>query len=244
MSRILALLCLACLVGSISTAQTSAEAPRSVTLRLIAFEGYVTDFAVRGPSGLTRIVARPRVFTRDIEARVVDGYVNFYRYKTTVPAASAGASIAPDAPAGRFRIDPEVRRYLVIIAAVGGVDEARTCSAYAIPDPEGAHPAGYARIINFTTEALAVHLDDKPAIIPAGDSMVFACTVGDDGHVSFQFARKKGEGLWRMQSSTRLAVSEGKRLFVLITPTPPRSEREEAMLAATGAFQVRTVFDN
>lgn len=224
-----------------NAAEPPQPVPENVTVRFVGLQGMVTGFEVPSPTGPARIVARPRGFGPEVTALVRDGFVNLYAKSSSTPtSAPANGEVTP---AGRFAVAPGVARYLAILVTPGPGGPG-TCAVYAIPDPEGAHPSAHARVLNFTNDELAVRLAENTATIIPGASAVLASPGGADDHASFQFARQDGEGGWRLESSTRLAVRSGGRMFVIVTPSPQlESGRDSAMFAVGGAFAVRTLFD-
>lgn len=216
---------------------TAAETPDRVEVRFMALRGLETRFALAGPAGRERIVARGRGFGEPMTARVREGRVDLFPHAAAAVPPAPGA--APQPPAGSFAVMPGVVRYLAIIAASGP----EACAVHVIPDMEGAHPQGHVRIMNFTGEELAVRFDRASSIIAPGGSAVVAAAGEADGHAAFQYARRGGEDGWRLEGSTRLNVGGGSRLFVMLTPTATEREDPSGQLAAAGAFQVRPVFD-
>lgn len=213
------------------------EAPDRVEVRFMALRGLETRFALAGPGGRERIVARARGFGAPMPARVREGRVDLYPHAAPTVPPAPGAVSPP--PAGSFAVMPGVVRYLAIIAATGP----EACAVHVIPDMEGAHPPGHVRIVNFTGEELAVRFARATSIVSPGDSAVIAAVGEEDGHAAFQYARRGGDDGWRLEGSTRLNLGGGSRLFVILTPTIAENEDPTGQLVAAAAFQVRPVFD-
>ncbi len=159
----------------------SVEPPRPVSMRVLSFEGIVTDLAVRTPDGLTRILARANAFSPEITALSSGGGVDFYRdAPSSENSSKGGTGNAQRAPVARIAVQPGVNRYLVIVVARGSSDD-RVYSAYSIPDADGALPVGSARVVNFTDAPLAVQLGNNSAIVRTAESSVLACPSDSGG---------------------------------------------------------------
>ncbi|MFA6962255.1 MAG: hypothetical protein WC205_15990 [Opitutaceae bacterium] len=224
-----------------------AAAPQRVTLRVIAMDGMITDLAVRSATGRAALVARATAFTPDIDALALDGSVNFYRkISAPTPAPSpavGGGAPVPDPLAASFQIEPGVVRYLVVVLAAGPVNQ-RSYRVYAVPDPEGALPAGSARIVNFTSSAMAVQLGTATSVVGVSGSAVLPCKPGEDTQVALRVAVSSGTDQWQLVSSTRLAVPAERRVLMFITPNAATQQVEGAPITISGGpISIKTVFD-
>lgn len=225
-----------------------AAAPQRVTLRVIAMDGMITDLAVRSATGRSAFVARATVFTPDVDALALDGAVNFYRKAATpapvaAPVAGASGAPVPDPVAASFQIEPGVVRYLVVLLAAGPVNQ-RSYRVYAVPDPEGALPAGSARVVNFTSSALAVQLGAATSVVAVSSSAVLPCKPGEDTQVALRVAVASGANEWQLVSSTRLAVPAERRVLMFVTPNAATQQVEGAPITISGGpISIKTVLD-
>lgn len=238
--------CLSC-GAAIASAQSAPEPLPRVSLRVLSAEGMVTDLAVSSPTGArTRVVARPTAFGAPFVARVTGGEVLFFRHGT-VPARATeqGAPAPPEPVLARFPVQPEVDRYLVIVAA-GGAPEARVFSVFAIPDGGESLPLRHARVLNFTGAPLAVRLGAGAAVVGAAQSVVLDAAPEADGHAALQLAisEQGDDNRWRLVRSMRVAVPGNRRLLALITPARPGPQVGGGpQVMESGVLDVRIIQD-
>ena len=222
----------------------SYEPSRKISLRVLAFEGYLTDLAVRSPEGRTRVVARSSAFSPEIIAQSTGGEVDFFRYSPSsekIAPSAAGETAA--SPVARIAVQPDINRYLVILDGRGEADE-RVYSAYAIPDAAGSLPVGSARVINFTNAPLAVQLGERSAIVLPAESSVLACPPEGDGHVNLQLACPGDEQKWKLVNRTRVAMPKDRRLLLLVTPSHRQSSPGGGVvMAEAGSLNLNILYD-
>ncbi|MFA6959633.1 MAG: hypothetical protein WC205_02660 [Opitutaceae bacterium] len=238
------------LLAEVLCAQSAAPAqPDHVTVRLVSFDGIISDLSLPTLQGRKRFVAMPTSLGREMDARVVDGGVNLFRFHppaTTPPPSTLNTPATPavpEQPVARFPIQPGVTRYLVIVGASQQGAE-RTYQVYATPDEPGSLPPGYARVINFTETALAVRLGEGTQVVGASQSTVMQCS-STAVQMELKLARPSGSDGWDLMTSTSVAIPDGRRLLLLIAPQRPRQQvTGGVVIAASAAFNLKILFDS
>lgn len=226
----------------VATLSAQPAQPAHVTLRMLSFDGIITDLSVSTPQGPKHLVAMPTGIGGEINALVSEGGVEFFRFVPPSPAGAAPAPAAPEQPVTRFAIQPGVTRYLVIVGAAGQ-GAGRTYQTYATPDEPGSLPQGWARVINFTETPLAVQLGQGTRIIEASRTAVMQCP-SSTVQMDLKLARPSDSDGWDLMTSTSIEVPDGRRLVLLIAPQRPRQSTAAGVIqAAPSAFALKILFD-